>query len=278
MQPQLSIIIASFKNPGLIKLCIEAIQKNAEKIKHEIIVVDGETEERTHDLMKEKFANIKFIPNKNNVGFGKLVNQGILAATGKNLFIINHDIIVKEKSLQVLLRYLEDNPSVGMVGPKLINFDNTIQPSCFRFYSPLTIIYRRTFFGKFNFAKKHMNRFMMKNEKNNLPSDVDWIMGSAMMISRSALKKVGKLDNRYFMYFEDVDWCWRFWKKNLRVVYNPLAEVFHYHGKASKGKSALGSVVFNHLTRVHIISGFKFFLKFIGEKDPTKKYAQTKRK
>jgi len=260
-----------------LKLCIEAIQKNIREIDHEIIIVDSETEEKTYDLMREKFPNINFIPNKHNVGFGKLVNQGIEAAKGKNLFIINHDIIVKKESLQILLGYIEDNPSIGMVGPKLINFDNTVQPSCFRFYSPLTIPYRRTFLGRFSFAKKHIARFIMKDRKDDLPIDVDWIMGSAMMIRRKTLEKVGDLDNRYFMYFEDVDWCWRFWENNFRVTYNPLAEVFHYHGKASKGNSALGSVIFNRMTRVHIISSIKFFIKFFGGKDPHKKYNERKR-
>jgi len=97
-------------------------------------------------------------------------------------------------------------------------------------------------------------------------------MGSAMMVSRNAIKKVGKMDSNFFMYFEDVDWCWRFWEKNLRVVYYPLVEVYHYHGKQSANQSALSAIIFNKYTRIHIFSAIRFFLKHFGKPNPHKIY------
>jgi len=273
MNPELSIIITSYKNPSLLKLCVESFQKNIKNIDFEIIVADGETEEDTYDLMREDFPNIKFLPNKKNVGFSTLVNQGIEESKGEYFFIINSDIIAKKEGISNLLNFVKKNSDVGLASPKLINFDNSIQHSIFRFYKPSTVIYRRTFLRNFNFAKKHLSKFLMEGKKRyDVAFDVDWVMGSAMMVSRNAIKKVGKMDSNFFMYFEDVDWCWRFWEKNLRVVYYPLVEVYHYHGKQSANRSALNAIIFNKYTRIHIFSAIRFFLKHFGKPNPHKIY------
>ncbi len=269
MKPELSIIIASYKQPELLKLCIGSIQKNTKGVEYEIISVDGETEEATYDVMRENFPEINFIPNHYNVGFAKLVNQGLDVARGEHYLIINADIIIKNDAISKLLEYIKEKPEVGIVGPKLINFDNSIQESCFRFYSPLTVVYRRTFLGKLSFAKKHLERFVSKNNKT---AEADWLMGSAMMTSKGAVKNVGPMDEKYFMYFEDVDWCWRFWENDYKVMYHPKVSVFHYHGKASASKSAVKSVLFNKYTRIHIRSAIKFFLKNFGKKNPHDKF------
>ncbi len=279
MNPKLSILITSYRNPAVLRLCIRSIRKYVKNLEYEIIVADGETKEETYDLMREEFSRITFLPNKKNVGFGKLVNQCLNKAKGDYYFVINSDIVVKEGSVEKLIDYLERNPQVGIVGPQLINFDNSIQQSCFRFYSPMTIVYRRTFLGNLSFAKKHLDRFMMKDKQKQVDKiETDWIMGSAMMTSRKAAKKVGRFDERYFMYFEDVDWCWRFWKNDFEVVYCPNVKVFHYHGKQSKSKNAVSSVLFNKYSRIHIKSAIKFFIKHLGESDPHKLYDQNKQK
>ncbi|MDZ7611820.1 MAG: glycosyltransferase family 2 protein [Candidatus Moranbacteria bacterium] len=260
---QLSIIVTSYKNPALLKLCLEALRENIKGISYEVVVSDGETGEDTSFMMKENFPQMKFLPHKENVGFGGLVNEGLKEAKGNFCFIINGDIIVKEeKAVAKLIDYYKKNENIGLVGPKLINFDNTVQDSCFRFYKISTVIYRRTFLKKFSFAKKELDRFLMKDtNKENSPVEADWIMGSAMLVSRENIEKIGVMDRSFFMYFEDVDWCWRFWEKGLKVVYNPWSEVYHYHGKQSANKSVLKAVFFNKYARVHLQSALKFFWK-----------------
>ena len=269
MTPELSIVICSFKNPHLLGLCIDSIKKNVVNIDYELIVADGQTGEETHDLMREKFPDITFLSNKENLGFGELVRQGLGAAKGEYFFVINVDIIIKDEAANILLKYLKQNPDVGIVGPKLVNFDNSVQNSCFRFYSPLTIVYRRTILGRFGFARKHLDCFLMKKEQEKgEPIEADWIMGSAMMTSRQAVEKVGVMDKRFFMYFEDVDWCWRFWKKGYKVVYNPTAKVFHYHGKQSASENVLSSMLLNKYSRIHISSAIKYFTKHFRQHNP----------
>ncbi|MBT3356134.1 glycosyltransferase family 2 protein [bacterium] len=267
--PKLSIIITSYQNPELLRLCLESIKKNAKDLEYETIVADSSTGEQTYDLFKEDFKETLFIPNQKNKGFGGLVNQGLKKAKGDFLFIINADIIIKDNAIKKLLEFIEKDDTVGIVAPKLINFDNSVQQSCFRLYSLLTIIYRRTFLGRMSFAKKHLANFLMKKEQKlgNI-FDADWVMGSAMMTRRKAVDKIGPYDKRYFMYFEDVDWCRRFWESGYRVVYNPKVKVFHYHGRASASRNAFSSVLFNKYTRAHISSSIKYFIKFAGKKNP----------
>jgi GT2 family glycosyltransferase len=271
MKPELSIVITSYRNPALLEMCINSLLKNVKEPVIEIIVSDSATQEDTYDLMREKFPKIKFIPNWNNTGFGILVNQGVAQAEGELVFIINGDIIVKDnESVKQLYDFVKNNKDIGLAGPKLINFDNTIQPSHFRFYTPMTIVYRRTFLKRFKFAQKHLKRFLM----DNVPDDkgaiyADWIMGSAMMGRKKVIDKIGEMDTkRFFMYFEDVDWCWRCWDKGFRVAYYPVSQMYHYHGKQSGSQSAIKAILTNKYARIHIASAFKFFLKYLGKKNP----------
>ncbi len=271
---ELSIIITAYRKVELLELCINSIRKNIDnKINYEIIVADSDTNESTMDLMKEKFSDVTFIPNKKNVGFGRVANQGIARAKGEYLFIINHDIIIKDEAIQKLLIFLKDNKDVGLVAPRLINFDGKVQLSAFKFYRPLTILFRRTFLKNTSFGKKYLNKFLLKDKifKNKV-IDVDWVMGSAMMVSRESIDKVGVFDNKFFMYFEDVDWCRRFWENGYRVVYNPTVTIAHYHGKASENKGVLQAVLLNKYTRIHIKSAMIYFWKYFGKKDPHRAY------
>ncbi len=268
----LSIIIASYRQPDLLRVCINSIKEATGEVDYEIIVSDGETGEKTSDLMREEFPQIRFFKNVKNIGFAAMVNQGIRVAQGKFILIINADIIFKPKGIERLLKYIEKNSTIGMIGPQLINFDGSIQQSCFLFYTLWTIVFRRTWLKRLSFAKKHLARFEMKRkQQTGKPLEVDWLMGSVMMVRKEAIKKVGLLDDRFFMYMEDVDWCWRMWQNGYKVVYYPKIKVFHYHGKASGNKNLfleLVSPIFNKYTRYHISSAIKFFWKHRGEKKP----------
>ncbi len=269
-EKELSIIVTSYRKPELLELCLNSIFANLKNdLDYEVIVADSETREETRDLMREKFPEITFISNEKNVGFGVLANQGMRKARGSYYFIINHDIIIKDDAIQSLLSYLRNERNVGLVGPKLVNFDGSIQPSAFRFYKLRTIVFRRTFLQKFAFAKRHLDWFLMKDEiaKKKI-LEVDWVMGSAMMVSREAVEKVGGFDEHFFLYFEDVDWCWRFWQAGYKVIYNQNVTVAHYHGKASGNKSVLEAVLLNKFARIHIKSALYFFWKHWGEERP----------
>ncbi|KKQ60146.1 MAG: Glycosyltransferase [Parcubacteria group bacterium GW2011_GWC1_38_22] len=265
---ELSIIVANYRNPEMLKVCLDSILKYTQNIEYELIVADSATQEDTEMLMREEFSDLKFLPFKENVGFQAMVKKGIENSSGKYLLILNGDIIVTENSIQGMLKFLQSDSSIGMVGPKLLNFNGTLQSSCFRFYEPLTIVYRRTILGKLPFAKKHLDWFLMNDYNHEQPKAADWLMGSSLLITRSALEKVGLMDTRYFMYMEDVDWCRRFWENGFKVFYYPLASMHHYHGKGSAKGGVIRSLLFNRMTWIHISSGLKYFKKFWGKELP----------
>jgi len=267
--PELSIIITSYKNPAVLQLFLESLKKNVLCENFEILVLDSATEENTEIMMRESFPEIKFFPHSKNLGFAKLVNNGLKNTKGNYILILNADIVIEKKSADILLEYLKKNPDVGIAGPKLLNFDGKIQPSRFRFYTPLIILYRRTTLGKLKFARKKIDEFLYKNRDPEKPQAVDWLMGSAMMTSRKNFEKIGLMEENFgFMYFEDVDWCRRFWEKGLKIVYYPYAKMYHYHGKGSASMGTFKAIFLNKLTREHIKSGFKYFWKYRGKRNP----------
>ncbi len=268
MKPELSIIVTNYKNPDLLRLCLNSIRNNVKGVEYELLVCDSETEEDTELMMREEYPEVKFFPFYENVGFQKLVRKGIEQSAGKYFLILNGDILVKKDSVEKMLRFIKHNPDVGMVGPKLFSFNEKFQYSCFRFYKPITIVYRRTFLGKLWFAKKHLDWFLMKDYDHKEARDVDWLMGSALLVSRKAVDKVGQMDAKFFMYMEDVDWCRRFWENGFRVVYYPQAKMLHYHGKGSGNKGFFYSIFFNKLTWIHILSAFRYFKKYWRKPNP----------
>ena len=237
-------------------------------IDYEVLVADSATLEPTEMLMREEFPQVRFFPFKENVGFKTLVNVSLEQALGEYVFLINSDILLSPEAVPSMLSYLKGHPEIGILGPKQFNFNGGLQQSCFHFYRPQTILYRRTWIGKLPFARKHLHWFTLKDQDLTVPTAVDWIIGSAMLVSKKKAEIVGPLDDRFFMYMEDVDWCRRFWEKGYRVVYVPSASVYHYHAKGSAKGGFFRSLLLNHLTWYHIQSALRYFLKYRGKSLP----------
>lgn len=268
--PELTIAVNGYRNPELLRLCLDSLYREMPKsgIDYEVLVTDSATEEDTEMLMREEFPQARFFPFRDNVGFKTMVNKSLEAARGKYVFLINSDIVLTPEAVPKMLGYLKSHPDIGILSPKQINFNGTFQPSCFRFYRPETILYRRTWLGRLPFAKRHLNWFVMADYDKKEPRNVDWVMGSAMLVSREAVQRVGLMDQRFFMYMEDVDWCRRFWEVGFKVVYYPEALVYHYHGKGSAKGGFFRSLLMNRLTWYHIESALRYFLKYRGKPLP----------
>ncbi|OGZ58449.1 MAG: hypothetical protein A3B96_04375 [Candidatus Spechtbacteria bacterium RIFCSPHIGHO2_02_FULL_43_15b] len=263
----LSIIINHYKSPEVLKLCLNYAIKNAPQ-ESEFIVTDSETTDKSETMMRHDFPDVKFIPEPKNIGFAKSVNRGIKASSGEFILIINADVIISNSSaVPTMIEYMKKNPDVGMLGPRLLNINGEHQDSCFRFYSPKTIFARRTPFGKTRWGKKELDRFLMRDSAINAPIPTDWLMGSAMLVSKSALKNVGLISEDYFMYMEDVDWARNFWRKNYKVVYFPNVFLYHYHFQSSRKRGAILDILTNKYARIHLVSAIKYFRKF-GIKTP----------
>ncbi len=268
--PRLSIAINSYKSPELLRLALRSLKKHLALVEwdYELLVVDSATEEATEMLMREEFPDVRFFPHAANVGYKRLINRSIEESYGEYIFFMNADIIIGPETLPKLLEYASAHPEAGLLGPKQLNFDGSLQESCLRFYRPITIVCRRTWLKHTAWGKRHLAWFTMKDYDHETARPVDWLTGSALFTSRRAIETVGPMDERFFMYMEDVDWCRRFWEAGLKVVYYPEALVYHYHAKGSAKGGFLLSLLMNRLTWYHIESALKYFAKYWGKQLP----------
>lgn len=266
--PKVSIAVQSYKNPEMLSLCLASVREHCAQIDHELIVADSATEDVTVTMMREDYQEATFIPHEKNVGFGAMVNACIDRATGEYVFFINPDTILEKHTVPALIAFMDENPTIGLCGPRQKNFNGKFENTRFRFYEPMTIVYRRTFLKRFAFAKKHLAHFEMQDVNDDQPYPVEWVIGSAMFVRRTAIEKVGKMDPRFFMYMEDVDWCRRFWENGYGVWYNPQVTMYHFYGKGSAKGGVLKGLLFNRLTWVHIFSGIKYFRKYKNKQKP----------
>lgn len=260
----LSVIILSFRNPPYLRLTLRTLARALERtaLDYEVIVVDSATTPETAAVVTHEFADVfpslRLIPVRENTGYTRGVNAGLRAARGEYLIALNYDIAVQRGTLEALVAYLKRNPSAGLIAPRLLNLDDSVQDSCFRFYTPLTVLARRL---RVPMTRRLLDRFRMRDVTLAAPQSVDWVSGAAFMTTRGALDRVGLLDEHLFHYFSDVDWARRFWEHGYAVVYYPLAALYHFLGRTSKGRSVLTDLLLNQATRWHIRDAFRYFIK-----------------
>jgi GT2 family glycosyltransferase len=262
----LSIIILNYKTKGLVKQCIRNVMVSTGDLNYEIIVVDNNSNDGIAEMMKENFPQIKFIQTGKNLGFAAGNNAGIKQARGKYVMVLNPDVTVLNHSIEKMVKFMDSEPQVGVVGPKLINPDGTFQISCRTFQRPLLIIYRRTPLGRLPFAKLQLNKHLMLDFDHQTNIEVDWFIGACMLLRKELLDKIGLFDERFFMYLEDMDLCRRAWMNDWKVFYFADAEMVHLFERASANDS-WNFWKLNKLTRYHIASGIKYFAKYLGVKN-----------
>jgi hypothetical protein len=259
----LSILIINYKTPTLLRHCIKSVYKNEPDLDYEIIAVDNASKDKSVEIIDDDFPQVKLIVNQQNLGFPKAVNQGILASKGKYILILNPDITALPGSIEKMFYFLEENKNVAVLAPKLINPNGTIQYSCFStFPTSQIVLYRRTPLGKSPKALKLIEDYRMTDWDHLKGTEVAWVLGSCMMVRREAINQIGLMDERFFMYMEDVDWCRRFWQAGWQAYYYPEALMVHYYQRSSASESGILLSLFNKQTRIHIKSALKYFLKY----------------
>jgi len=264
---KLSVIIVNYNSGQITRACVESILKQDLPYAYEIIVVDNASTDESVSLLRSDFPEIEVIDNQDNLGLAAGVNIGIKQAGGQYILILNPDIVVLSGAINEMVEFMEENKKVGISGGKLLSPNGKLQYSCYRFYEVLTIIYRRTYLGKTKKGRKAVSKFLMKDYNHEQVRDVDWLMGACLMIRRGALHEVGGMDERFFLYFEDVDWCRRFWEANWRVTYLPTAKFSHYHQRSSE-RGGLWGLFTNRIAREHVWSAIKYFWKYRGKELP----------
>lgn len=260
---KLSIVLINYKTPKQLLECVESIYATTKGI-DDIIVVDNNSQDESKTVIRKKFPEIRVVASKLNGGFAMAANWGINLARHDAVLLLNPDIVVKGDAIEVLFKKLYSNPDIAIVAPKLLNLDGSLQFSCSKFHKLFTPVFRRTSLGKTGLGRREVERFEMKNWDHNVERDIDWAIGAALMMKRKYIEKIGLMDSRYFLYFEDVDLCRRVWEAGFRVVYVPQAVMLHEHKRLSAYQSGVKSIM-NRVTRIHIYSWVQYLLKFKGK-------------
>lgn len=249
----LSVIIVNWNTKKLLEDCLSSIYKLTKDVKFEIITVDNASSDDSTDMIEKKFPKVILIKNKENLGFAKANNIGIKQAKGKYILLLNSDTYLIENSLAKLTEYANCQENLGALAPQLLNTDKSNQQSVGFFPNLPQIFFWMTFIDDLPFGQNlkpyHVDHdsFYKKNQ------NVDWITGAALLIPKNVISKAGPLDEKIFMYGEDVEWCWRIKKAGFNIVYTPIIKIIHI-GRGSSGKISTKAFVGE-------FEGLKYFYK-----------------
>jgi GT2 family glycosyltransferase len=229
----LSITICSWNTVDDLRACLASLRAAAHEASLEVIVVDNASEDRSAEMVRDEFPEFILIHSHVNLGFTGGHNLAIENAKGRHVALLNSDTVVHPGAIATVVKYMDAHPEAGIIGPKLLNPDGTLQLSCRRFPNPVAAAFRNTWLGRLFPNNKYTREYLMQDFEHDQVREVDWVSGAAMFIRGEVIEKVGALDDRYFMYCEDVDLCKRAWKTGWKVVYFPDAVITHAIGRSS---------------------------------------------
>ncbi|HVP57342.1 MAG TPA: glycosyltransferase [bacterium] len=254
--PEVSVIIVSYDTKQFIGTCLRALAARTGDVTCEVIVLDNASRDGSAAMIEQEFPWVVLVKNPTNLGYAKAVNKGIRLAKGRYFLVLNPDVEVGDRSVASMVAFMERNRDVGIAGAKLLYPDGTLQMSCRTFYTLPIVLLRRTPVGKLFPDARIVREHLMLDWDHNSEREVDWVLGACMMVRRSAYESVGGMDERFFLYLEDVDWCYRMNKHGWRVAYVPSAVMKHYHRRES------ARMVPDRKLVSHLLSTFRFYDKW----------------
>lgn len=230
----LSIIIVSWNVEKLLKACLRSLFENTKGLTFEIMVVDNNSSDNSVRMIKYDFPQVKIIENKANLGFTKANNQAIRSANGRYIMLMNPDTEIMDNSLHKMLQFMEDHKDCGALGCRLLNSDGSLQRSCRTFPSLEVMLYNVLFLDSFFPRSRLFGKYFMTWWDFDSTREVDQPMGSALMIRKDALDKVGLFDENIFIWFDEVDLCYRIKKAGWRIYFTPEAQITHHLSQSFK--------------------------------------------
>jgi GT2 family glycosyltransferase len=228
-----SVIIVSWNARKYLLQCLASLTGQACRYPMEIFVVDNASSDGSADAVADSYPDVRLIRNTENVGFAKANNIGVAASTGRYLCFVNSDVKVLPDCISRLVEYCEEHTEVGMVGPRILGGDGKLQRSCHGFPGLWNMFCRALALDSMFPRIKMFTGYSLSYWPQDSLRPVDILSGCFWLVRREALKQVGLLDDTFFMYAEDMDWCKRFWAHRWPVVFVPSAEAIHYGGASS---------------------------------------------
>lgn len=247
-----SIIIVNYNTKELLRQCINSIYQNVKDISFEIIVTDNASSDGSTDMLEAEFPSVNLIKSKKNGGFAYGNNLAIKQSKGRYIFLLNSDTIIIKDVITKMVNYMDKNQSAGMIGPKLLNKDLSHQTSISGFPT-----FKREFYHIYKFknllkipivkkilikisgkiGSKDVEQYMENYKDIEKPQEVQVLVGAALLIRRKIINDIGLLDERYFMYYEEIDYCYQAYKAGWKSIYYPNGCIIHLIGQSGERTS-----------------------------------------
>jgi len=256
---------------GQVESCVRSVAENLAGLDLECLVLSNSGYSRDElARYSEQLGDARLIAAPRNLGYAGGVNAALAEAGGDYVYVLNPDCLLTDGNVVRIMDEMDRSPEWAIAGPKVVDEEGNLQPSCRRFPKPWTFLLVRSVFARLPGASRERRRYLMGDYGRESPREVDWVSGGATIAKCEALKRIGGMDERYFLYMEDVDWCRSAWQSGYKVVYCPFSKVIHAgrHQSIKGGLQALRNVHF----RWHITSLFKYFVKYHWRTRPCSRF------
>lgn len=255
---KLSISIVHHHGRDMLRNCLDSIFVNAPNFEYEVVVVDNCSTDGAVMMLEGEYPQVKLIKNTARHGFGQNQNTGIQHCQGEYILVLNDDTVVQGKALETMCYFLDGLEDAAVIGPKLLNADGSLQISCYRFPTPWRYVW-----DNFLLSTMFPHSTIFGDYRQWAYDDVrvvDSVMGAAMLVRRSAIERIGSFDERFFMYFEEIDWQMRMHRAGFRCWFLPHAQITHLGGGSSQTDPESENKHFSEFQ----ISSMKFTRKYYG--------------
>ena len=241
---KLSIVIPTYNAHEWIEQCLDSIQLHRPASDYEVIVDDDHSSDDTLAIVRAKFPAVRPFSNEKNLGFGKTVNVGLRASVGAYILVLNNDTWMHAGALDAMVAYLDQHADAGIVGPRVLSGDGSLQQQCRRrIPTPAAALLYFTGIAKLFPKNPRVAGYLMTAADEHETADVDAVSGACLMVRRAVLDQIHGFDEEYYLYGEDMDFCWRTKLAGWKVVYYPTAVITHFGGQGGTGKRRLYATI-----------------------------------
>lgn len=254
----LSISIVNTNNRTLLDQCLGSIYQATRQISFEIFVVDNCSNDGSAEMVRRKYPAVHVIENEKVLGYSASHNRALKRCQGRSVLVFNEDMLVKSGALDIMVAFMDAHPDAGMLGCRLLNPDGSLQPSCRTFPDLRIVLFRSLYLDKLLPRNRWTGANFMSYWGHDTVREVDVIKGCCMVVRREVLDQVGLMDERFFIYYEETDWCYRTKQQGWKIYFTPDAEIVHYGEQTTSRQSA-------RMTLIHRQSQLKYFQKHHGE-------------
>ncbi len=254
-----TVIIVNYNTRQLLLNCLKSIYEQTQEITFEVIVVDNASVDGSVEAVTQAFPQVHLMANRKNLGFAAANNQGIRSSGGRYILLLNPDTVVLDRAIDKTVHFADHNPDVAVVGCQVLENEATIQQTCFAFPSVLNLALATTGLNRLFPHSRFFARPNMGWWDRDTQRDVDVVSGMFFLVRRDAVQRVGLMDEDYFVFAEEADWCFRFHRAGWRCVFAPVAKIIHLDG-GGKSTSQVNVKMYVQLQKSLLI----FFRKHRG--------------